>query len=1342
MLKCGHGKVYFRVVHKGTPLDMPAVGRTIEDVTSSPQLKVVQYREELRNFEPRCHWGQRKLLMAEIEFLTTALAEVGRGGASASRRMPADVSNVRRTVVYAGAAPGTHILTLIKLFPGVRWELFDPRPFEAGLSSHRSVTATTGAAGLFDDDTAARMAARYAPGELIFLSDIRDGEPEDHVAVSDMQAQARWCLIMQPSHASLKFRLPYSPGRWPTTAVALVGNPRLARRLTPVAKKSGVASASMMVYLDGEAVTQTNAPMHSTETRLWVRRDPGGKYGARLYDVVDYERRCQVFNDKVRLYSLAPSPAALQFVPGHDDGYESVREWTIVEEYLRGRGADASDRDVALELFSIDRHIGRACGRDLATCSIATLQTYGKRRNVKPDVSTITDTWAMVERLYLVDSLHKQLAKVRSPAGAVFLGVAGQAKAASFLAGRLKLMAAYDRPLDVLSPSLRRRSQMGGGGEKFMEYYGTYSFPPTTWRPMAKSYRERGALAHTTDEHRLAYRPNKRADPTSPPFAYIQDGPFGEDIAAGFAELKTRQSPFFGNDGWWDTELWYCKLPAGFYARKNAATDAVHKMNEIYASQYAVHESGKMKGKLDWNSLHRARTQRYRPLTEVQTATVIRAWKARAREKLESSNGEDWTTKTKQRELAILNLIDGRSDWDRLEAWADVKRTEGIEKDQLPDIPGAWGLQLLLGLLAGGDYTSHANKERLLVNPFPYDPSNDSRKGIDWSIILNKAAVSIAATHYDAKNPFTINAFLPPELFRIVTDGFDGYPDEWEYAGAMLLPMNVVRQGSVDAPSSYDRTTDTDQPHAGPCTTFVLFAMANRSDGSLRLVNFRNNLVDFGDVTERKQVLYHELVQLMAMSSDNGGNQASVDLFVNMAWSPDRGTVQLLAGPADHPALKPHHPAVGVAKRADCLVVYGENNSLNVPRGVFDAIPDAGAEAYVVHPPGDDEGTANKDVMVLLPVCMVWDVVRRCPKLVYRSTRCILDDVEYSTLDGEGIAKELRREIFKTAIAGGTSRLADDPFRRYERAYGRFLALPGSARDRIKASLGADEKIPYIRMGRELNPATVDREGNYSSRALSKFKGNWMERFAAILQKSELNGFGGNLLCMVPNCNLMGAASLLGTKALRMTACFASVTKMSVLLDDVKKIRRSLESAHVVAREFDGNCVRRVNKLVPRRGQFDSVLVDIGTLDDDASARSLVAAASCVHRRLREGGFVVMWFLMPSAKDSRFARALSAFMSQFEDISDTETKFDMVTSRPAAILVMRGYRSGGAASGSVLGQGRTDELEAGLNDPCTDTDALLGNTRVSAKHSKIFARTMDKWSEAVSRLIAAAQRRS
>ena len=60
------------------------------------------------------HWGQRKLLIGEIEFLTRYWDPV---------KYPTPV------VLYVGAASGEHLIILGKLFPTIRWILIDPAKF-------------------------------------------------------------------------------------------------------------------------------------------------------------------------------------------------------------------------------------------------------------------------------------------------------------------------------------------------------------------------------------------------------------------------------------------------------------------------------------------------------------------------------------------------------------------------------------------------------------------------------------------------------------------------------------------------------------------------------------------------------------------------------------------------------------------------------------------------------------------------------------------------------------------------------------------------------------------------------------------------------------------------------------------------------------------------------------------------------------------------------------------------------------------------------------------------------------------------------------------------------------
>src|SRR4051812_18048330 len=75
----------------------------------------LKYRKRIGEYKQPLHWGQRKLLLSEIEFLT----------------LYGDRSN---TVVYVGAADGKHILYLSKLFENHKFILYDPNNFDPCLS--------------------------------------------------------------------------------------------------------------------------------------------------------------------------------------------------------------------------------------------------------------------------------------------------------------------------------------------------------------------------------------------------------------------------------------------------------------------------------------------------------------------------------------------------------------------------------------------------------------------------------------------------------------------------------------------------------------------------------------------------------------------------------------------------------------------------------------------------------------------------------------------------------------------------------------------------------------------------------------------------------------------------------------------------------------------------------------------------------------------------------------------------------------------------------------------------------------------------------------------------------
>jgi hypothetical protein len=143
--------------------------------------------------------GQRKLLLAEMEFIIDTL-ESG------------NINNNPITVVYAGAAPGTHIKILSELFPSINFILIDPAQFTV-----QPTDKITTMRQLMTNELAQQLHDRlYKTFNTLFISDIRsldafhvDSKHHELKIASDMSKQLKWHDIIKPLYSMLKFRLPW-----------------------------------------------------------------------------------------------------------------------------------------------------------------------------------------------------------------------------------------------------------------------------------------------------------------------------------------------------------------------------------------------------------------------------------------------------------------------------------------------------------------------------------------------------------------------------------------------------------------------------------------------------------------------------------------------------------------------------------------------------------------------------------------------------------------------------------------------------------------------------------------------------------------------------------------------------------------------------------------------------------------------------------------------------------------------------------------------------------------------------------------------------------------------------
>jgi cap2 methyltransferase len=273
----------------------------------APDAPRLKYRRRKGESKTVIHWGQRKLFMSELEFLT-------------------DYATAGATVVYAGAAPGTHTRYLIELFPNCSFVLVDPAPFSSKLTEGPRCLLRQ---ELFTDELAREFAG--IPN-VLFMCDIRscdwsmmnDAEVEDKV-MDDMGAQMRWHDIIQPRKSMLKFRLPWTAGK--------------------------------TEYLSGQVYVQAFGPITTTETRLI----PDGHTLA-MWDNQQYEDQLFYFNTVTRVARYPHKYFVGKRGGGIDYCYDCRSEVCILERYIQKTRPDIVDGEpLKLEVFKMTYRCSREC---------------------------------------------------------------------------------------------------------------------------------------------------------------------------------------------------------------------------------------------------------------------------------------------------------------------------------------------------------------------------------------------------------------------------------------------------------------------------------------------------------------------------------------------------------------------------------------------------------------------------------------------------------------------------------------------------------------------------------------------------------------------------------------------------------------------------------------------------------------------------------------------------------------------------------------------------------------------------------------------------------------------
>ncbi|CAF3940248.1 unnamed protein product [Adineta steineri] len=243
------------------------------------------------------YWGQRKLLLTEIEFLTNYTA-----------------AGTKYLVVYAGAAPGSHINYLSSLFPYLDFELIDSQDFSVTETNEIKIRSE-----MFTDKIARSFSVLKQ--RILFICNVRTFDPKDH-GNNDMQKQMAWHRILKPYASLLYFRLPKTQGK--------------------------------TEYFKGNLIIEPWSSRQSTECRLVVDQDQT----LIDYDHSEFENALIHFHNdqRIRFYRHNMDKVDNE---GLDHCYDCRTEIFILQEYIKKFRRMRNESEVQGEIARMSREISR-----------------------------------------------------------------------------------------------------------------------------------------------------------------------------------------------------------------------------------------------------------------------------------------------------------------------------------------------------------------------------------------------------------------------------------------------------------------------------------------------------------------------------------------------------------------------------------------------------------------------------------------------------------------------------------------------------------------------------------------------------------------------------------------------------------------------------------------------------------------------------------------------------------------------------------------------------------------------------------------------------------------------
>jgi hypothetical protein len=403
----GGTELTYHRIRFGKELSIKNIPIYVNDLTN-----ITIYDTNLLDWQPKCHWGQKKLLLSEIQFFTRICKTL-------------KTKNLKDyTVVYVGSAGGHHLPILYDMFPELIWLLYDPAPFSKEVMQHPTLNKTVFVYNMFfTDETIKHVNENCKNRKILFISDIRVDVKEVKI-IQDMRDQAFWGMELNAPFMLLKFRLPYEDlDEIPKNNKQLNLNKDIINNPDFNTDKD-----NHMVYLKGDIYLQIFPPPYSGELRLFIEQR-NNKYDLEEYNYLDIENKIFKYNFQYRLNFYCDETNEIckdiplkyiNLIPGYDTSIECLMEYIIIKDYCEYFLDMNNQIKIIHKMYDMNFMLEKLTGRHFYNCSYDTILKYylrsikdiaNKEKNKDKDIKL--KTWKDIIKIKINLSVKSQIEYIK-----------------------------------------------------------------------------------------------------------------------------------------------------------------------------------------------------------------------------------------------------------------------------------------------------------------------------------------------------------------------------------------------------------------------------------------------------------------------------------------------------------------------------------------------------------------------------------------------------------------------------------------------------------------------------------------------------------------------------------------------------------------------------------------------------------------------------------------------------------------------------------------------------------------------------------------------------------------